>query len=99
MSTTRYNESRPVGAIVGDVLNNIGCLERFQEAKAIEKWVEIAGPDIASITSRVFVHKGVLYVEVTNSVWRQELHMNREGWCNRLNRKLSKPMLRKIVFR
>ena len=99
MSTVRYNESRPVGTIVNDVLNNLGCLERFQEAKAKEKWMEIAGPTVASVTRNVFVHKGALYVELTSSVWRHELHMNRKGWCSRLNQTLPKPVIREIIFR
>lgn len=99
MSTARYNDTRPVSAIVKDVLVNIGCLERFQGAKAKEKWVELAGPAVNSVTRNVFVHKGALYVELNSSAWRHELHMKRKSWCNKLNQALRKPVIREIIFR
>lgn len=99
MSPSRYNESRRVDTILKDVLDNMGCRERFDEAKAMELWIELAGASINSVTSNVFVRKGVLYVELTSSVWRQELHFNRKRWCEKLNQALAKPMIREIVFR
>lgn len=99
MSNVRYNESRPVQAILKDVLGNMGCLERFQEAKAKEAWISLAGPLINSVTRDVFVHKGVLYVELNSSAWRQELHLSRKNWCTKLNKRLQKSVIRDIVFR
>lgn len=99
MSPSRYNESRRVSTILKDVLDDMGYLKRFDEARARELWIELAGASINSVTRNVSVHKGVLYVELTSSVWRQELHFNRKRWCKKLNQNLPKPMIREIVFR
>ena len=99
MNAIRYNSTRPVGSIVKDVLKNMGCMERFDEAKATDAWIELAGPGVNSVTRNVFVRKGVLVVEITSSAWRHELNMRRSQLCKELNKNLRKPLIREIAFR
>ncbi len=40
-----------------------------------------------------------LYVKITSAAWRQELHMNRRKWRDRLNGALEAELVDEIVFR
>ena len=54
---------------------------------------------MAKYTKKVYVSKGVLYVEVTSSVARNELVMNRSILIERLNEITGSETIKEIIFR
>ena len=40
-----------------------------------------------------------LYVKITSAAWRQELHMNRRKWRERLNGEFESDLVEEINFR
>ena len=99
MKSKRYNTSKSLGEILKDVLEQSGYQARFDEAKAVEAWIELAGPHINAVTTDVYARNNVLFVELNSGMWRQEMHLGRKLWCEKLNQTLGKPIIKAIVFR
>jgi predicted nucleic acid-binding Zn ribbon protein len=73
------SKPKPIGGVVGKVLDELG-LDAAQEAFRIgELWEEAVGPDVARHCRPVAVRGHVLEAEVDSSVWCQQLQMEREA--------------------
>lgn len=88
----------PVGPLVAQLLGRLGLDHKLAEYQAVEAWPEVVGAAIASQTRAVAVREGTLFVDVTSSVWLQELGLLRDGIMARLNARLGAPLVRKIVL-
>jgi predicted nucleic acid-binding Zn ribbon protein len=62
-----------VGEILPRVLELMGLDDRFEEARLIQGWAEVVGPVIANKSRPRVLRDGILFIEVENSVWMQEL--------------------------
>lgn len=89
---------RTIGNLLGLVIDELGIQRRLDETRATEAWPEVAGPTISRATTSVWMRGGTLYVKVRSAVWRQELHLNREAWRQRLNKNLGSELIREIRF-
>ncbi len=90
---------QPLGKIIKEVLEELGLAADIDRVRAVEAWMEIAGPQIAAVTERAWVAHNTLFVRISSPVWRQELHLSRRQWCKRLNEHLGKDIIEQIVFR
>ena len=55
------------------MLEKLGGSEQLQLADLLKHWEEIAGAQIALVTSPLNINDGVIIVEVLHSAWLQEL--------------------------
>ena len=90
---------KSLGDALGDVINQLGIKQKLDEARAIEAWHKIAGPTINEVTVSVWIERKKLLVKVSSSVWRQELHLQRQAWLQRLNEEAGGIVVQEIVFR
>lgn len=90
---------KPLGEVLQSVIDRLGLRTRINEARVIETWAALAGPQINSVTSSVWMKGATLFVKVTSAAWRQELHMRRREWRERLNDELGEELIDEIVFR
>jgi predicted nucleic acid-binding Zn ribbon protein len=90
---------RPLGEVLKEVIDQLGLQDKIDEARVIELWAAIAGDDINRVTESVWMKGATLYVKVTSAAWRQELHMNRRQWRDRLNGEFESDPVEEIVFR
>jgi predicted nucleic acid-binding Zn ribbon protein len=90
---------RPLGEVLEEVIEQLGIQDRVDEARVVETWASVAGTDINSVTESVWMKGSTLYVKITSAGWRQELHMNRRKWRERLNGALETDLVDEIVFR
>jgi predicted nucleic acid-binding Zn ribbon protein len=90
---------RPLGEVLKDVIDELGVREEIDEARVIETWATMAGDKINSVTESVWMKDATLYVKITSAAWRQELHMNRRKWRDRLNGQFEASPVDEIVFR
>jgi predicted nucleic acid-binding Zn ribbon protein len=93
------NRPQPLGDVLQDVIEQLGLQEKIDEARVVETWAAVAGTDINSVTESVWMKGSTLYVKITSAAWRQELHMNRRKWRQRLNGELETDLVEEIVFR
>lgn len=71
---------------------------RFDEVTAINTWPSVVGAEIASMSPRPVVKKGIMYISLHNAGLRQELNMQRSALCAALNRKVGKEIISEIRF-
>ncbi|MFO8098986.1 MAG: DUF721 domain-containing protein [Salinibacter sp.] len=93
------NRPRPLGEILKEVIGDLDVQAEIDEAQVIETWASIAGTQVNSVTETAWMKGNTLYVKITSAGWRQELHMNRRQWRERLNGALDRDLVEEIVFR
>jgi predicted nucleic acid-binding Zn ribbon protein len=85
--------------VIQKVIDRLGLRTRINEARVIETWASLAGPQINGVTSSVWLKGRTLFVKVHSGTWRQELHMRRREWRERLNNELGEELIEEIAFR
>ncbi len=93
------NRPQRLGDVLKDVIDQLGVQDEIDEARVVETWASVAGTDVNSVTDSVWMDGSTLYVKITSAAWRQELHMNRRRWRERLNDALERDLVEEIVFR
>ena len=93
--------SSPValGDALKAVIKGLGIQRKLDETRTVEAWAMLAGPQINGVTHSAWVKGDRLYVKLTSATWRQELHLRRREWRDRLNEQLGKELVQEIVFR
>ena len=70
----------------------------IQEQKAVSVWPEVVGENISANSLAKSISSGILTVEVSNAVWRQELQLQKNDIINQLNTALTKKTIKDIRF-
>lgn len=93
-----YQPPQALGDVMEAVIGRLGIRKRLDVARTIEAWAEVAGPQINGVTDSAWVKGQKLYVRITSSVWRHELHLRRRAWRDRLNEHLGNDLVKEIIF-
>ena len=97
-SSSTVGVPQRLGAVLGDVIQKLGVERKLDEARAIEAWGEVSSTPIQRVTSETWMRDGILHVRISSAVWRQELHLQREAWRDRINRHVGRNVVREIRF-
>ena len=89
---------RPLGAVLDELIERLGYRAPMDEARAVEAWPLVAGPAVAGVTEKAWMRDGRLFVKVRSAPWRHQLHLQREGWCARINHHLGRDVVAEVVF-
>lgn len=91
--------SRKFSDIMSEVLreNNMG--QHLLEHRAANFWQMIMGPTVNSVTREVRVSNGIMYVELSSSVVRQELYGLKKEILKKINDVVGENVIRDIQFR
>ena len=88
---------------IGDVLKELFKKQRLNrgllENRAVHYWGKVLGNSVAKATRSIFMKNGVLFVELTSSVLRNELMMWKDKIIINLNTALGENIVKDIVFR
>ena len=87
------------GKILERLANRMGIAARLEKEKAVVLWEEVVGKNIARRARAVSVRNEILFVNVQNSVWLQELALLKEGIIEKINSLVGKQVIKDIVFR
>ena len=96
---SRTDGPRPLGEVLQEVIDELGVQNEIDEARVIETWASVAGTKINSLTESAWMKGSTLYVKITSAAGRQELHMTRRKWRERLNGEFDTDLVDEIVFR
>ncbi len=88
-----------VGDVLRQALSDQGLTDRLYETRAIALWPAIVGEDIAAMTGRPVVYRGLMTVYVRNASLRNELNMSRSTLCRLINEALGRQTLTELRFR
>ena len=98
MESQKSSDPLALSDLIDVAIDDLGIRAGIDESRAVEAWHDLAGPIIAQVTEGVWTRRGKMYVELNSGTWRQELHMHRVQWRNRLNEILGKRVIHEIVF-
>lgn len=93
------NGPQALGDVLDEVIERLGIQTQIDKARVVEAWAALAGPQVNSVTDTAWVKRRTLYVKITSAAWRQELHLRRQEWRRRLNKRLGEGLIDEIVFR
>ncbi len=73
--------------------------KRIEIHNVFHLWNDIVGGEIASHAQPDVIHGDILWVEVTDSVWMQQLQFMKHELIGRINKQLSPAEIKDIRFR
>ena len=83
---------------IEQAINIVGIKSALDQEAAVTQWDTVVGEVVSSVTKAEKVESGTLVVRVETSVWRQELHMQKEEIINKINKKIGTKAIRDIRF-
>ncbi len=89
---------RPIGEALEELVRKLGIKKKLQEYDAVLRWEEIVGQQIARVTVATRITKGILFVRVKSSAWRNELTMRKVEIKEKLNTALGEDIVTDIKF-
>jgi predicted nucleic acid-binding Zn ribbon protein len=91
-----YFGMKKITTAVDRIVTRIAGERALEEYRAFQSWNEIVGDVIAHAAVPVKVIKGVLYVSVKNSTWRQELMMQKPEILNKFASRFGPDIIKDI---
>ena len=95
----KRNNTQTLGEALKEYLKEMNMDRKLKEINTVQSWEEVLGKTIAGYTRNIYLSKGVLYVEISSAVVKNELLMMRESIRAKLNEQAGEEMISKIVFR
>ncbi|HER00299.1 MAG TPA: DUF721 domain-containing protein [candidate division Zixibacteria bacterium] len=94
-----YNsEPKNIGAIISDLIKNLGYEKKLSELDAVKNWEEVAGDKISKISRAIKISDGRLTVRVPDPAWKQQLIFLKKELIAALNARLGKAVVNDIYF-
>jgi predicted nucleic acid-binding Zn ribbon protein len=88
-----------IGEVLHEYVESLQIGRKLKESRIEKQWIELLGRNAASLTKKVYIKKGVLYIYLNSSVLRNEILMMRETLIARINESAGEEIVRKIVLR
>jgi predicted nucleic acid-binding Zn ribbon protein len=95
---TQYSKIKSVGSALEELTKSLGINKKLQEYDAVVHWEEIVGEQIAKMTTAMRIVKGVLFVQVKTSTWRNELTLRKKEIINKINLETGTNAVKDIKF-
>ena len=95
----KRGETKSIAELVRATCREEGLETPLNEFRLVKAWSKVLGPAVQSYTKEVKIYNQVLFVKVTSSVLRQELHMNRKSLVRKLNDYVKAQVITDIVLR
>jgi hypothetical protein len=88
---------------IGDVLKEIIQINKLQpgmdQVSVKEAWKSLMGNGVNTYTRNVVLKGGILYVELTSAVLREELSYGKDKIIKMINEELRREIVREVVLR
>jgi len=75
-----------------------GLKSSVAEHRAVSAWRELLGEGVSHYTRNVYFRRNVLHVQLTSSVLRAELIMNKQNLIDKLNEHAGMDVVSDILF-
>lgn len=98
MASKKLNLTR-VDTLLKSTLKKLNLEESFEVYPIWKKWKQIVGPAIASKTEPSHIRGKTLIVSVKNSVWMNELELQKKNLLNKINSLNTESPVEEIRFR
>ena len=91
--------TQTIGEVLREYIDSLQMRRKLKESRIEKQWEELLGKNAASLTKRVFIRNGILYVYLNSSVLRNEILMMRETLIARINENAGEEIVTKIVLK
>lgn len=95
---TQQKSIKPIDIALDELVNNLGIKSKLKELDAIINWDTVVGKQISQMTTAMSIIKGVLFVHVSTSTWRNELTLRKKEIINKLNDSIGTGIVKDIKF-
>lgn len=95
----RRSNTQSLAEALRDYISEMRMERKLKEVDVVQSWESLLGKTIARYTRNIYLSKGILFVEITSPVVKNELMMMREEIRQRLNKQADEEMITKIVFK
>jgi predicted nucleic acid-binding Zn ribbon protein len=79
-------------------LRDLGLQTRLKTEQLTVLWPKLVGPTVAKIAYPAQFRSGTLFIDVSDSVWMQELKFQEGELIGRLNETLGEALVRRLFF-
>lgn len=88
-----------MGEALREYIKEMRLERKLKEVDIVQSWETLLGKTIARYTQNIYLSKGVLYVEISSSVVKNELLMMREEIRCKLNEQAGEELVSKVVLK
>jgi predicted nucleic acid-binding Zn ribbon protein len=88
-----------VGALIGEVLEELGLDAASLGARVLEVWDDVLGPDLAPHCRPEGIRRGTLVARVPDSAWMQRLQLEKPRILSGLRARLGEPVATDLRLR
>ncbi|MGB0888565.1 MAG: DUF721 domain-containing protein [Vicingaceae bacterium] len=89
----------PLKKTIDQLLRAYGYQDQLDEIELIKIYKELVGQLFANHTQKIAFKNNILYVKLDSASLKQELNYVKEGLVTKINQKLGKRLVSKIVIR
>lgn len=79
--------------------NNAQVKEKLMESRVLNGWTRVLGNGVASATRNLYLRNGILHVQLSSAIIRNELLLSKQRIISLLNEEAKGNIIRDIVFR
>lgn len=91
-------EFLPIKDAIRDLLSSYHLESRYDEAQLVASWERLVGTPIAKRTRKVFINKGVLYVEFKTAVMKNDFLLHKSKVLEVFQKEFGQRIVKDIVI-
>ena len=95
----RTSNESGIADVLRDIIKNNNLQSGIDEVNVKDCWKNLMGNGVNSYTKNVILKNGVLYVELTSSVLREELSFGKAKIIKLINEDLKRDVVVNVVLR
>ena len=95
----RRSNTQSLSEALRDYIREMRMDRKLKEVDVVQSWEKLMGKTISRYTTKIYLSKGILFVELSSSVVKNELIMLREDIRMKLNDMAQEEIVEKIVFK
>jgi hypothetical protein len=84
--------------VISELLSAYKLEGKLKEVRLINSWETVLGNPVAKYTSRIYIQKQTLFVELTSAALKQELSYAKSKLIDLLNKESGHLVINDIVF-
>ncbi len=95
----RHNTTKSLHEILAEIINKPTLSHGIYINRAIKAWPVVTGDAVSGITKNVFINNGVMIVNLSSSIIRNELLIHKERIIKKINQEVGADIIKDLVIR
>ena len=95
----RNNDNQPIENILKEFVKTNNLQSGLDKVNVREAWANLMGNGVNNYTTAIELKHGILYIQLSSSVLREELSYGNEKIVKMLNEAIGKDVVKKLTLR